>query len=302
MRIIITGATGFVGRNLLPKLIQANHEIFEITISPDISKELYGSNTRQFYFFNDNQNKLKNELNNFKPEALIHLASYLTSSDDTEDMRKLINSNILFLCQVLDAVKESGLKWFINTGSFAEYYKGDGVLDPAYLYSATKTASRIFVDYYSKAYEFNYTTIVPYTIYGGVDTHEKIIDLIYNSLESEKSVTLTSGNQVLDFIHIEDVVDFYITCLSNLHKIPNQTSFQLGTGIGHTLREITAIMELSTNRFSNIDWGSKSYRPRDVMYAVANVSKQDLLFNWKPKIQIEDGIKKYLEERKIIIK
>jgi nucleoside-diphosphate-sugar epimerase len=300
--MIITGSTGFVGRNLLPKLIQANHEIFEITINPDISKELYGDNTRQFYFINDNLNDLKNELNNFKPEALIHLASYLTSSDDTKDMRKLINSNIIFLCHVLDAVKESGLKWFINTGSFAEYYKGDGVLDPAYLYSATKTASRIFVDYYSKAYKYNYITIVPYTIYGGVDTQEKIIDLIFNSLESEKSVTLTAGNQVLDFIHIEDVVDFYITCLLNLHKIPNRTSFQLGTGTGHTLREITAIMEMSTNRSSNIAWGSKSYRPRDVMYAVANISKQNYLFDWKPKIQIEDGIKKYLAERNISLK
>ena len=302
MRIIVTGATGFVGRNLLPKIIHANHEIFEITINPDLSKELYGDNTEQFYFFNDNVNKLKNELDNFKPEVLIHLASYLTSSDDTEDMQKLINSNIFFLCQVLDAVKDSGLKWFINTGSFAEYYKGDGVFDPAYLYSATKTASRIFVDYYSKAYKFNYTTIVPYTIYGGVDTQEKIIDLIFNSLDSEKSVSLTQGNQVLDFIHIEDVTDFYITCLLNLHKIPNGTSFQLGTGIGHTLREISAIMEMSTNKFSNIAWGSKSYRPRDVMFAVANISNQDLLFNWKPKITIEDGIKKYLEERKIIIK
>jgi nucleoside-diphosphate-sugar epimerase len=300
--MIITGSTGFVGRNLLPKLIQANHEIFEITINPDISKELYGDNTRQFYFINDNLNDLKNELNNFKPEALIHLASYLTSSDDTKDMRKLINSNIIFLCHVLDAVKESGLKWFINTGSFAEYYKGDGVLDPAYLYSATKTASRIFVDYYSKAYKYNYITIVPYTIYGGVDTQEKIIDLIFNSLESEKSVTLTAGNQVLDFIHIEDVVDFYITCLLNLHKIPNRTSFQLGTGTGHTLREITAIMEMSTNRSSNIAWGSKSYRPRDVMYAVDNISKQNYLFDWKPKIQIEDGIKKYLAERNISLK
>ena len=302
MRILITGSTGFVGRNLLPQLIQANHDIFEITINTDISKELYGDNTRQFYFCDDNLNNLKNELDNFKPEVLIHLASYLTSSDHTDDMRKLINSNIFFICHVLDAVKESGLKWFINTGSFAEYYKGDGLLDPAYLYSATKTASRILVDYYSKAYKYNYTTIVPYTIYGGVDTRKKIIDLIFSSLENNEPVNLTLGNQVLDFIHLEDVTDFYITCLSNLDIIPNKTCFQLGTGIGHSIREITSIMELFTNKSANINWGARSYRPRDVMYAVANISKQDLLFSWKPKIQIEDGIKKYLEGRKIIIK
>ena len=297
MKIVITGATGFVGSNLVPKLLKNGHELFEITIEPEKSKALFGESTMQFHYSAERQDDLKGALRNFKPDVCIHLASFLTAADDFETLHKLLNANIQFTCNVLDAVKSSGLKTFINTGSFAEYYKGDGKLDPAYLYTATKTASRIFVDYYSKMYKFKYLTIAPYTIYGGVDSQKKIIDIIYESLNSEIPVDLTPGSQILDFIHLEDVTDFYVNILDYLDDIYNGISFQLGTGVGHTLRDLTRIIEHLTCKKTNINWGGKQYRPRDVMYAVANISKQFHLFGWKPKISLEEGVKTYLQKR-----
>ncbi|MCD4698872.1 MAG: NAD(P)-dependent oxidoreductase [Bacteroidales bacterium] len=295
MKILVTGATGFVGKNLLPKLIKEGHEIFEITIEPELSKQLYNNSTYQFYFQYENLEELRKAVESFKPEVVIHLASYLTASDETSDMRKLLDANIYFLCIILDVLKQSGAKWFINTGSFAEYYKGDGQLDPAYLYTATKSASRVFVDYYSKAYDFNYITVAPYTIYGGKDTQKKIIDIIYDSLNSETPLDLTPGNQVLDFIHLDDVTDFYLLLVHNLEKINNKTNFQLGTGIGHTLQDLVKIIEIQTGKKANINWGGKQYRLRDVMYAVANISLQHHLFGWKPAIPLERGVKMFLK-------
>ena len=297
MKIIITGATGFVGSNLVPKLLKNGHELFEITIEPEKSKALFGNKTNQFYYSQEKHNELIIEINKFKPDVCIHLASFLTAADDFENLHKLLNSNIQFTCNVLDALKEVELKTFINTGSFAEYYKGDGKLDPAYLYTATKTASRIFVDYYSKMYKFKYVTISPYTIYGGIDSQKKIIDIIYESLNSEIPVNLTPGNQMLDFIHIEDVTDFYVNILDYLDDIYSGISFQLGTGVGHTLRDLTWIIEQLTGKKANINWGGKQYRPRDVMYAVANISEQYHLFGWQPTINIEEGIRNYLKSK-----
>jgi nucleoside-diphosphate-sugar epimerase len=296
MNIIVTGGNGFLGRNLLPKLINEKHNILQITTDPERAEKLFGGSVKIYQFQKDDDN-LKNVLKDFQPETVIHLASYLTANDDKATMLKLMDAGIMFLNYLLDALKESGLKWFINTGSFAEYYKGDGVPDPAYLYTAAKIASRVFVDYYSKAYNFNYLTIVPYTIYGSIDSQKKIIDIIYDSLSCDERVDLTPGNQVLDFIHLDDVTDFYMTCLSELDKIPGKSNFQLGTGTGHTLRDIAALMEKHTGRKANINWGGKTYRPRDVMYAVANTSLQHHLFNWKPKISLEDGILNYINNK-----
>jgi nucleoside-diphosphate-sugar epimerase len=298
MRIVITGGNGFVGKNLIPKLVNADHDILQITTNPELSEKLYGNNIR-IYHYKDSGSDLKKALVDFEPETVIHLASYLTAEDDTASMEKLLNANIIFLCSILNALKGTDLKWFINTGSFAEYFRGDGKLDPAYLYTATKTASRIFVDYYSKAYNFNYMTIAPYTIYGGIDTQKKIIDIIYDSLFSSEKINLTPGNQVLDFIHIDDVTDFYLACLAALKRMPSRISFQLGTGQGHTLKEIASMMEKQTGRKANIQWGGKSYRSRDVMYAVADISKQYHLLNWKPKISLEKGIMNYLNNKSL---
>lgn len=299
MKILITGANGFVGQVLVPKLLAKKYELFEITIEPEKSKKLYGESLIQFDYTQNSHHELIQAINSFKPDVCIHLASFLTALDDIETLQKLINANILFTCSVLDALKTCGLKLFINTGSFAEYYKGDGQLDPAYLYTASKTASRIFVDYYSKTYNFKYITIAPYTIYGGKDSQKKIIDILYDSLNCKDSIDITPGNQILDFIHLEDVTDYYVKTLDVIDKISSGMSFQLGTGIGHTLRDLVSIMEKQTSKKANINWGGRFYRPRDVMFAVANTSNQFHLFGWKPKISLEEGVKMYLNEKQI---
>ena len=116
----------------------------------------------------------KEKIIEFKPEIVIHLASYLSASDQFVDILKLIDANLLFLSKLLNAVSEIHLDLFINTGSFSEYRNGDEELIPAYFYAATKTASRSIVDYYSNNYGFKQTTIIPYTIYGGNDSQKKL--------------------------------------------------------------------------------------------------------------------------------
>lgn len=300
MNLLITGATGFVGRHLVPELIRQSNSILEITRSSDKSIKLFGNKINRIKYDKSDHEALVSEVENFQPDICIHLASYLTANDDLHSLNELIESNVKFTCIVLDALKNTGLQTFINTGSFAEYFNGDGELDPAYLYTATKTASRIFVDYYSKSYGFNYFTIAPYTIYGGKDTQKKIIDIIYDSLDSPTAIDLTPGDQILDFIHINDVVNFYTTAVKYQKKVPSGTSFQLGFGMGHTLKELALIMEKKTGRKANINWGGRQYRTRDVMFAKANTSQQYHLFGWRPSISLDEGVQMYLEKKKYL--
>jgi nucleoside-diphosphate-sugar epimerase len=286
MNILITGSTGFVGRHLVPELLQNQHNVLELTRNQKKSYDLYGDSTVKYVLDNNHEN-LKKVIQDFKPEIVIHLAAYLSSADDFITMTRLLDSNIYFLTQLLDSLKEVELKLFINTGTFAEYHKGDEVLDPAYLYAATKTASRSFLEYYSKVYHFKQITVVPYTIYGGRDSKKKVIDIIIDSMNSENPVDLTPGEQVLDFIHIDDVVSFYVHLVNHHEKNYNKTVFHLGTGKGTTIKELTRIMEYKTGKKANINWGGKAYRQTDVMYAVADI-KTLFQLNWTPKILLSD--------------
>jgi nucleoside-diphosphate-sugar epimerase len=298
MNVIVTGSTGFVGRHLVAKLILEKYQILELTRNLDVSTKLYGDNTKKF-LINDDQDALVKTIEEFKPDVIIQLASFLTSLDDYNSLNKLLDSNITFFCRLLDATKNSNLKLFVNTGTFAEYHSGDTNFDPAYLYAATKTASRSFLDYYSKVYNFKQTTVVPYTIYGGKDTQKKIIDIIYDSTISETAIDLSPGEQVLDFIHIDDVTNFYMILIKNINRLPAKSNLPLGTGTGHTLKQVAAMIEEVTHQKTNINWGGKQYRNSDVMYAVADLITINYYIDWHPNILLKEGIEKYVMPKSI---
>lgn len=293
-KILITGSTGFVGKHLVEKLFNEGHKILEITRNITRSSEIFGDITSKVEV---NDKNFKNKIIEFNPNVVVHLASYLTSSDKWDDIEKLIESNILFLSKLLNTVSNLNLSLFINTGTFAEYYKGDSDFNPAYFYAATKTASRSILNYYANAYNFKQFTVVPYTIYGNNSSSKKIIDIILESTETEKKVELSAGEQVLDFIHVDDVTSFYQNLIKNKKRIPNKSNFRLGTGVGHNLRQVASIIESVTKKKTNIKWGGKEYRKSDVMYAVASLEEINKKLNWRPKISLSEGIKKVINNK-----
>ena len=242
-KILVTGSTGFVGRHLVPDILNGGHSVLELTRSISKSYELFGNKTLKIDI---NDSLFKEKIIEYKPEIVIHLASYLSASDEMADILKLIEANLFFLSKLLNAVSETQLDFFINTGTFSEYKNGDEELIPAYFYAATKTASRSIIDYYSNTYCFKQATVIPYTIYGGNDSQKKIIDLIFDSINSEDYLDLSPGAQVLDFIHINDITDFYLFLIENFSIIDNKQVIKLGTGKGHTLREVAQLVEQIT--------------------------------------------------------
>lgn len=283
MNIIITGATGYVGKNLISALIeQTDHKLFAITRNiSDLPKEV---------IVLTDDSKLEVNILLAKPDIVIHLASYLTSKSEIEDVEKLISSNIIFGTKLLNALKNTQLKSFINIGSFSEYHFNDGVLDPTYLYSATKTAFRSILKYYSEVHKFKVVHVIPYSIYGGVDRQKKIMDILFEALDAKEPVKMSDGFQYLDFIHINDIVDFFVKLTNNIADVGNEELY-LGTGKAYNLREVATMIEQVTGKKINADWGAYPPRDRDTYFACAAIGKLKQILNWQPKIAIEAGLK-----------
>lgn len=284
MKLLITGGTGFVGRNLIPILL-TNKNIKKILLfvnNKEKAKKMYSDDKILFTSLLDDYKK---DIEDFQPNKVIHLAAYLTSRNDTEEIDKLLNANIRFGTFLLDALKGCNVSEFLNFGTFAEYRFGAGI-DNAYLYSATKSAFKSILTYYSGLIGFKYYNIVPYSIYGGNDSQKKVIDYIKDSFIEEVDMTL--GEQILDFIHINDVCDFIENLLFHKKEIPNETTFHLGTGQGTSIRELSKILENIYNKKCNINWGKLPYRERDIMYAVAPIGNNLKYLDWKAKIMIKN--------------
>src|SRR5690349_19872864 len=127
MRILITGSTGFVAKHLLKTLEDQKHEL--ILLVREIGKVQSGNH----YLISVNDDDWKQKIKDKDPEVVIHLASFLTSSDSEDSIDKFISSNLLFGTQLLNALSFTSVKYFINTGTFAEYLTNNHrVPEPAY--------------------------------------------------------------------------------------------------------------------------------------------------------------------------
>jgi CDP-paratose synthetase len=295
MKIVITGADGFVGGHLIPKLLDDKHEIFLIGGNIDSLKRRFGETHLYLSFIKLDQNELIDKLIKFSPDIVVNLAAFSTSTDTYDDLQNLFSANILFLGKILDALKNVNLKLFIYTGSSTEHAKNDNSIDPVYLYSATKSAGRAILKYYSEIYNFKNISINPYNIYGEFGTQNKVLDLICDSLNSATPINLTPGNQVLDFINVDDVAKLYVSVIEKFATIPNNSILPAGTGTGHSLKEIAAIIEAISDKKVNINWGGISYRKKDTVYSVADILLTKRVCGWEPSIDINEGLKRLLK-------
>ncbi|MCD8500370.1 MAG: NAD(P)-dependent oxidoreductase [Bacillaceae bacterium] len=299
MKILMTGSTGYVGSNLVFRLLKTSHQLGLIVRDRHKAIQMFGRQ-KEVTLIDQNINDFAKKVKEFNPEVVVHLAAYSTSSDDRPRMQMLINSNILYSTEILNCLKDTDVRLFINTGTFAQFYYNDGDFNSAYLYAATKTAFLSLLDYYQKLIGFNVVNVIPYTIYGEHDTRKKVFHYIIDSLNSPTPIGMTAGEQILDFIYINDVVDFYMRLLDRVEDLvsnaKSNSQLHLGSGHGTSIKQLTAYIEDITGERANIQWGARAYRKNDIMYAVAPITRNLELLDWRAKTNLKDGLRKMIEK------
>lgn len=298
-KLLITGGTGYVGSALVNKLIaKENMEIVLVVRDIHKAKELF-QNTVSYILY-DKIEEFKANVEQFSPEIVVHLAAYSTSSDEPKDITKLIESNIIFTSNLLIALENCKVELFVNSGSFSECHHNNNEFSPTYFYSATKTSARYMIEYYSKKNAFKFVNAILFTVYGKKNGSKKIIDYSMDSLDSVTPVCMSDGKQILDFVHIDDVVEFYSNLIVNFKNLTiSKIDYDVGTGNCISIRDLVKHIENITNKKANISWGANKSRKIDTLKACADVSssQEDLIYF--AKISIVDGLRKYIEESEV---
>ena len=289
MKILITGATGFVGSSVFSTLSK-NYQLMYISSKNNPTFEI-----GNYLFSNDVE--FNRKIKDFNPEIVIHFASFSTPERHEDAIDNLVSSNITFGIKLLNALSSTSVKYFLSTGTFAEFNNDYTKINNSYLYSTTKTAFRLFVDFYQKIIPFIHFNIIPFTVYGKKSKSKKAIDIIIDSILTGVGADMSSGKQELDFIHIDDVTDFYLNLVNKIQEISplENSNIFLGTGNTSNLRFIASELAKLLKKDDNINWGKKTYREFDTMIARAPLNLNPSWLDWKPRIDIKAGIKMYLE-------
>lgn len=288
MKILITGGTGYIGTTLVPYIMERGFNgVCLLVRNHSKAHDIYGEAMQ--YISTENED-WREQLIAYNPDVVLHLAGLLNSKHDADSVEPLVRSNVLFTTQLLEAVSHTECQYFVNVGSCWEYRDGGTNPNPNTLYAATKLAVHPIMTFYQSLSKWKWVNVVVYSAYGKRNTPKKIFELIYDALDAPTPHPFTEGNQILDFIHVEDIADFFYTLLTKLDVIKESyTQFHLGTGEGHSLREVASILEDLTGKKVNADWGALPYRPHEVMKSIAPIAENIRLLGWKSTKSIRDG-------------
>ena len=295
-RVLLTGATGFVGANLANKLIEDGHKVHLLLrkgyktwriehLLPHV--RIYPINLMD-------RDKVAETVNHIRPDWVFHLAAYGAYSWQ-EDLSLAINTNYLSTVNLVNACLKTGFEAFINTGSSSEYGLKDHApaeneyIDPNSYYAVTKAAATLFCRYTAQLNKSPILNLRLYSVYGAFEEPNRLIPaVIMNGLDG-KLPPLVNPDIGRDFIFIDDVISAYLLAASLASSLSPGEVFNVGTGIQTSIREVVAISREVFDIKTEPVWNSMPNRSWDANIWIANNSKL-LSLGWAPQFDFKTGL------------
>jgi nucleoside-diphosphate-sugar epimerase len=290
-KILLTGATGFLGSHLLESFIDQG---FEVTILKRSTSDTWRINhlLERVKSYNVDQVSLKAIFEKIKPDIIVHTACSYGRKD--ESLTDIVNTNLIFGIKLLEESVNSNVKTFINTDSLLPRDIND--------YSLSKAQ---FTDWLQR--RSDQIQVVNFKIehmYGVKDDNKKFLPWLINEMiNGSGDINLTSGIQKRDFIYISDVVAAYDLVIQKRKSLSSWNVFDVGTNVFTEVKEfvLTIVEELEKTNIkgivSRLKFGAIPYRDGDIMLPQLDNTKLVAL-GWKQEVAIADGIKKILKSYK----
>jgi nucleoside-diphosphate-sugar epimerase len=294
LSVVITGASGFLGRHVIEELRKSNHSIIAICRSslntpPNLQREEVASvgsssTVKEFEAFFA---KIDH------PVVLVHLAAHYSNLHSADDITKLVESNIHFPTRLIDALaRAKPNSTVINISTLFQHFESREY-SPLSLYGATKESFLKILDFYAESESLKVADITIGDTYGANDVRRKLIDLLITHVGSKDTLKLGSGRQNMSLMHITDVARGISQVVEDHRSIPSKNVWrvQMQPTENISVRELVARIEKISGKSMCCTFDASRDRKREIYAPIEGLKK---LPNYEPRIDLETGLKSLL--------
>lgn len=296
MKYVVTGGAGFIGSNLVDKLLSEDHQVIILDNLSTGNIDNLSKQARESFINKDIAMALPQELNRICEDAdgIFHMAAIPSVQFSVEKPVSTINANLIATVKMLEVAKKHSIK-FVYSGSSSCY--GDAnksptneneTIKPLSPYALNKYQGEEYCKLYSNIYNINTICLRYFNVYGCRMTctgaYRSVLSLFLQAYYDKKPFNIINdGTQTRDFIHVSDVARANICAMNT--DIKAEMPFNIGSGENYSVNDIADMFGAEKI------YGEKRTEPKN---SLANISRAKLLLKWKPVIKLTEWIKEQL--------
>ena len=296
-KILITGATGFVGARVARQLVEHGRDVALLLRETSNLSRIGDLLARCTVLRGDlgRLEPLRASIEQFAPQATIHMAW-----DGVKGAERNSPVHMQNVCNSLDLyrlARDAGADYFLGLGSQAEYGQMQGRIGeaaetrPTNCYGAAKLATALVLERTAAASDTGFAWLRLFSSYGPDDDPSWLIPYLIRRLLAAERPQVTAAEQVWDYIHVDDVASGIIATLDARAR----GIFNIGSGCGLPLRYVIEFIRDRIDPTLPIGFGEVAYRPDQVMHLEADISSLTTATGWSPKISLETGMSNLID-------
>ncbi|GAA0947833.1 NAD-dependent epimerase/dehydratase family protein [Actinocorallia libanotica] len=294
MRILVTGAAGFIGSHLVDRLLSDGHDVIAVDNLASGRRDNLGGRV-ELHDLDIADPALTALATARSPEVVCHLAAQVSVRRSVSDPLLDARTNVMGTINVLEAARAAGARKTVFTSSCAVYgvpdslpVGADAELRPKSPYAASKTTGEIYLRAYRELHGLDYTTLALANVYGPRQTPEGeagVISIFTAALlEGRPTIVYGDGGNTRDYVYVADVVDAYARAL----ETGSGERFNIGTGVQTTDRRLHALVAAAAG--APDEPGTAPFRLGDLPAMALDPAPALDGLGWKPRTSLEEGL------------
>jgi len=294
-RVLVTGARGFIGRDLVDALVARRADVAVLDVVPPDAKEtegitVYTGDVADSAF-------VKECVGGCRPEIVFHLAAFKERSSDVDDFYRAVGVNVIGSLNLLSAlVRQGGVSSAVVLGTAEEYGKNESPFTesmreaPVTAYSWSKLCVTNLCSMCHSLYGLPVVVLRPTLAYGPGQEAGMFLPSLIRSLREGREFVMTAGEQTRDFVYVTDLVDAMIRA-SGAEGAAGEV-INIGSGSAVKLLEIVTMVERLMDRQGLVRVGGRDYRPDEIMDYRVDTSKAKRLIGWQATTGLDEGVRR----------